>query len=83
MRNWRILLIAIGLASAGFVAGAHSGIELRGELSASETEAEEGYFAIAADTTLVVRPGSPMHHWLRERAGQRIRLVVEPASVTE
>jgi hypothetical protein len=83
MRNWQILLITIGFAAAGFAAGAHSGIELKGELSASETEAEEGYFAIAADTMLVVRPGSPMHRWLRERAGQPIRLVLEPALGTE
>jgi hypothetical protein len=82
MRHWRVFLIAIGFAAAGFAAGAHNGIELKGELSASETEMEEGYFSIEADTTLVVRPGSPMHQWLRDHAGRQVRLLVEPVQTT-
>ena len=59
---------------------AQSGIELRGNLSANETEMQEGYFAVAQDTVLMVRPGSPLHHWLKQHSGQTVRVVVEPAA---
>ena len=58
---------------------AHNGIELRGSLTANETEKQEGYFAVAQDTVLMVRPGSELHTWLKAHAGQNVRIVVEPA----
>jgi hypothetical protein len=81
MRHWLSILI---LSAAVFIlgslsAGAQSGLELRGNLNANDTEREEGYFALAQDTVLMVRPGSAEHKWLKAHAGQQVRIVVEPA----
>jgi hypothetical protein len=81
MRHWLSLFILLAaiffLGSLG--AGAQSGFELKGHLNANDTEREEGYFAVAQDTVLMVRPGSPEHQWLKAHAGQTVRIVVEPA----
>jgi hypothetical protein len=59
---------------------AQSGIELRGNLSANDAEMQEGYFAVAQDTVLMVRPGTQLHQWLKQHSGQTVRIVVEPAA---
>jgi hypothetical protein len=79
MRRWLLFLI-LALAIATLGVRANSGIELRGNLSANETELKEGYFAVAQDTVLMVRPGSELHTWLKDHAGQTVRIVVEPAA---
>jgi hypothetical protein len=81
MRHWLSIFI---LVAAIFFLGslgvrAQNGIELKGNLNANDTEREEGYFALAQDTVLMVRPGSPEHQWLKAHAGQTVRLIVEPA----
>ena len=73
-----ILIAAFVLMTLGL--RAQSGIELRGNLSANETEMQEGYFAVAQDTVLMVRPGTPLHQWLKQHSGQTVRIVVEPAA---
>jgi hypothetical protein len=67
------VLLSLGLRAQG-------GIELRGNLSANDTEMQEGYFAVAQDTVLMVRPGSQLHTWLKQHSGQTVRVVVEPAA---
>lgn len=81
MRHWLSFFI---LVAAIFVLGslgarAQAGLEFKGPLNANDTEREEGYFAVAQDTVLMVRPGSPEHQWLKAHAGQTVRIVVEPA----
>jgi len=79
MRRWLLYLLAvIFIATLGV--RAHNGIELRGSLTANDTEKQEGYFAVAQDTVLMVRPGSELHEWLKAHAGQTVRIVVEPAA---
>lgn len=78
MQQWLLYVIAV-LVLASFGLRAQGGIELRGNLNANDTEREEGYFAVAQDTVLMVRPGSELHRWLKEHAGQTVRIVVEPA----
>ena len=75
-----LLLVLVALLVATFALRAQEGIELRGQLSANDTERAEGYFALAQDTVLMVRPGSQLHHWLKAHEGQTVRLVVEPSS---
>jgi hypothetical protein len=72
-----VLVVALVMTALGL--GAQSGFELRGNLTANETEMQEGYFAVAQDTVLMVRPGSQLHGWLKEHSGQNVRIVVEPA----
>jgi hypothetical protein len=73
-----VLMVAIVMMALGL--RAQTGIELRGNLSANETEMQEGYFAVAQDTVLMVRPGSQLHNWLKQHSGQTVRIVVEPAA---
>jgi hypothetical protein len=77
MRRWVLIFLA-ALTLMGYGARAFSGFELRGHLTANETEMQEGYFAVAQDTVLMVRPGSELHQWLKAHAGQAVRIVVEP-----
>ena len=77
MRRWFLYLV-VALMVATFGVSAGNGIELRGNLSANDTEREEGYIAIAQDTVLMVRPGSELHKWLKSHSGQSVRIVVEP-----
>jgi hypothetical protein len=76
----RLVLVLIALVVMTWAVRANGGIELRGHLSANETEMQEGYFAVAQDTVLMVRPGSELHHWLKRHQGQIVRIVVEPAA---
>ncbi len=75
-----ILFVAAATLVATLGLGAQDGVELRGQLSANETERNEGYFAVAQDTALMVRPGSPLHQWLKEHAGQTVRIAIEPGT---
>jgi hypothetical protein len=77
---WVLMLVAVVVVLGSLGADAQSGIELRGNLSANDTEREEGYFALAQDTVLMVRPGSEAHKWLKQHSGQTVRIVVEPAA---
>ena len=76
----RLVLIVLAIIIMTFAVRANAGFELRGQLSANETELQEGYFAVAQDTVLMVRPGSQLHQWLKEHQGQMVRIVVEPAA---
>jgi hypothetical protein len=76
----RLVLIVLALIIMTLAVHANGGIELRGQLSANETELQEGYFAVAQDTVLMVRPGSQLHRWLKEHQGETVRIVVEPAA---
>lgn len=75
-----VLILLVALVAFTLGVGANGGIELRGHLTANETEMQEGYFAVAQDTVLMVRPGSELHGWLKQHQGQIVRLVVEPAA---
>jgi|SRR3989344_2193732 len=56
------------------------GFSLVGRLSATDQEADEGYFAIDQQTMIVVKPGSELHAYLRGQAGKHVRITVEPAA---
>jgi hypothetical protein len=66
---------ALGLVLAA-AARAEDAPAVTGIVSASEHEADEGYFAIGSDTMLVARPNSALHRWLRERNGQQVRVTI-------
>lgn len=75
----RLAVVLLALLVMTFAVRANGGIELRGHLSANDAEVQEGYFAVAQDTVLMVRPGSELHEWLKRHQGQNVRIVVEPA----
>lgn len=72
-----------GALLLGWGVAAQEGFVLTGRVSATDQEADEGYFAIDQQTMIVVKPGSELHAYLRGQAGRRVRLVVEPAGDSE
>ena len=78
-----LVVVIIGTILLGFGVAAQEGFVLSGRLSATDQEADEGYFAIDQQTMLVVKPGSELHAYLRGQAGKRVRITVEPAGESE
>ena len=72
------LVVLLGLSVA-----AQQGMTITGRLGATDQEAQEGYFAIDAQTMIVVKPGSDLHAYLRARVGQRVKVTIEPVAGSE
>jgi hypothetical protein len=83
MRRLVVLITVLGTLLLGFTVAAQEGFILSGRLSATDQEADEGYFAIDQETMLVVKPGSELHTYLRGMAGKRVRITVEPDRESE
>jgi hypothetical protein len=83
MRRLLVLITLLGTMLLGFTVAAQEGFVLAGRLSATDQEADEGYFAIDQQTMLVVKPGSDLHAYLRGKSGKRIRVTVEPDPESE
>ena len=83
MRRLFVLVTLMATLLLGWSAAAQEGFSLIGRLSATDQEADEGYFAIDQQTMIVVKPGSELHAYLRGQAGKRVRITVEPASDSE
>ena len=83
MRRLLVLITLMGTLLLGFTVAAQEGFVLAGRLSATDQEADEGYFAIDQQTMLVVKPGSELHAYLRGKSGKRIRVTVEPDPESE
>ena len=62
---------------------AQEGYTISGRLGATDQEAQEGYFAVDAQTMIVVKPGSELHAYLRNKVGQRVRITIEPDTESE
>ena len=83
MRQLVIAATLITTLLLGWTVAAQEGFSLIGRLSATDQEADEGYFAIDQQTMVVVKPGSELHAYLRGQAGKRVRITVEPANDSE
>jgi hypothetical protein len=81
----RVIVLAMLMVTMllGLKLAAQEGFILNGRLSATDQEADEGYFAIDQQTMIVVKPGSEFHAYLRGQAGKRVRITVEPAAESE
>ena len=82
-RPGRVCSTLLVAALLGLGVAAYDSIQVAGEASASESEADEGYFAIGQETTLLARPGSDLHKWMRSHIGQRLRITVQVDADTE
>jgi hypothetical protein len=78
MRRLALLVTLIGTLILGLSVAAQEGFSLAGRMSATDQEADEGYFAIDQQTMVVVTPGSDLHTFLRGLAGRRVRITIEP-----
>jgi hypothetical protein len=82
MKTRVVTAVIVALAMAAFGAAAEEAFSVGGRVSATDQEAQEGYFAIDHETMIVVKPKSPMHAFLKGKVGQRVRVTVEPAPGT-
>ena len=76
-------VIVLAVVVAVLSVAAQSGYSLSGRLTASDQEAQEGYFAVDGQTMIVVKPNSPMHTYLKSKVGQQVRLTIAPAADSE
>jgi hypothetical protein len=83
MRRLLVLITLLGTLLLGLTVAAQEGFVLVGRLSATDQEADEGYFAIDQQTMIVVKPGSDLHTYLRGVAGKRVRITIEPDPESE
>jgi hypothetical protein len=83
MRRLLVVVTLLGTLLVGLGVAAQEGFVLSGRLSATDQEADEGYFAIDQQTMIVVKPGSDLHAFLRGQSGRRVRITVEPDSESE
>jgi hypothetical protein len=83
MRRLLVVVTLLGTLLVGLGVAAQEGFVMSGRLSATDQEADEGYFAIDQQTMIVVKPGSDLHAFLRGQSGRRVRITVEPDSESE
>ena len=76
-------VLMVGLLLAGAAAVAADAFSVAGRVSATDQEAQEGYFAVDQQTMIVVKPNSPLHAYLKTKVGQRVRITVEPTGESE
>jgi hypothetical protein len=76
MRPMLLVWLTMALLMFGLGRLTHAGdqIEIAGFISATDQEADEGYFAVGGDAMVVVKQGSGLQRWLKSHKGQRIRL---------
>ena len=80
-----LVLTALVLGIIGGVAAVASqaSITVQGQVSATEQESDEGYFAVGAETMVVAKPRSTLHHWLRAHNNQQVRVTIELEKPTQ
>jgi hypothetical protein len=78
MRALVVLGALIGIVLMGLGVGAQTGFSVHGRLSATDQEAQEGYFAIDQQTMIAVKPNSALHSYLKGKVGQPVRVTIEP-----
>ena len=83
MRRLLMLVALMGTLLIGVAIAEQQGFSLSGRVSATDQEAQEGYFAIDNQTMIVVKPGSELHGYMRSKVGQRIRVTIEPDPESE
>ncbi len=71
-----LLAIVLGLG----VLWAQDGFVVSGHVSATDSEVDEGYFGIGQEISIIARPGTGAHAWLKAHTGQRIRVTLEAES---
>jgi hypothetical protein len=79
--------VLLALALFGLAAAAQTRSEdttVVADLTAADHEVAEGYFALGQKASLIAPPGTPLHDWLNENRGRRVRvhitIVEEPVT---
>jgi hypothetical protein len=56
-------------------------LAIAGFVSATDQEANEGYFSVGGDAMVVTKQGTGLQRWLKAHSGQNIRITLEPARI--
>jgi hypothetical protein len=72
-----LVALLVGLVAGGAAVASQASIAVQGQVSATEQEADEGYFAIGGDTMIVAKPQSALHQWLRTHNSRQVRVTIE------
>lgn len=77
-RLWAMLVVlAVLVGGAALAFAAPDGFIVSGPLTATDQEAQEGYFAVGAEFAVVTKLGSPVHDDLTRLVGRAVVVVVE------
>ena len=75
--RWWVLLLAIALfMGVVFIYGDSAGFSVRGLMTATDQEAQEGYFAVGRELMIVTKHGSTIHDDLKAMSGAEVTVVV-------
>lgn len=77
-----VAALFIRLTIGGFAVGRASNTDeaiITVQVTSAPHEALEGYFSLGDDTTLMVKPGTPLYHFLNNRLGQKITIKMTDA----
>ena len=78
-----VVALVVGIVAGGAAVASQASIAVQGQVSATEQESDEGYFAVGGDTMVVAKPESPLHNWLRTHNGQQVRVTIEVEQSTQ
>lgn len=76
------LMLALILLALGRLSHAGDEMAIAGFLTATEQEANDGYFTVGGETMVVVRRESSLQRWLKMHSGQQIRLTLQPDTLS-
>ncbi len=78
MRRFMVVWILFALLLLGLsVVRANEGAEVSGLVTATDQEADEGYFGVGPDTMIVAKQGSELQAWMKRHLGDRIRVSLD------
>lgn len=72
-----VIALIVGIVAGGAAVASQASIAVQGQVSATEQESDEGYFAVGNDTMIVAKPQSTLHRWLRAQNGRQVRVTIE------
>lgn len=74
-----LMFVGLGVSQAGD--GDETVVTV--EVSSAEHEADEGYFALGGDVTVMAKPGSDLHRFLTRQRGRKVKIVLTQADSRE
>lgn len=75
--RWLLLILSAVLVGAALGLAAPEGFSVRCPLTATDQEAQEGYFNCGRELAVVTKPGSPVHDDLQRLVGRDVVVIVE------
>ena len=78
-----LIALVVGIVAGGAAVASQASITVQGQVSATEQESDEGYFAVGSDTMIVAKPRSALHRWLQAHNSQQVRVTIEVEQPTQ